>query len=249
MNKLGFFAALLVVALLVSPASAGVTFGDGGAALQGVLDDITVGGNSSINVLTDEVDAPALGLDEIWQIGGSGGSVATVVIELGAAFAPTNHFGLYDSHNAANYVEIFPGAATAGSQALVSILGDGSIFVNFQDTGVDFAANSFGYYLEVNATGNTYYSQTSLNNDGFDHMAAYQGVGDTIQIPPFAAGPWGSNEYILAWEDLPGGGNGNFVDFVVLVESVQPVPEPAAMLVWGFLGTVGLCWLRRRRQG
>lgn len=25
------------------------------------------------------------------------------------------------------------------------------------------------------------------------------------------------------------------------------VPEPAAMLVWGFLGIVGLCWLRRRK--
>ncbi len=94
--------------------------------------------------------------------------------------------------------------------------------------------------------GGFWYSDTSLNGDDADHMYAYEGVGDTIQIGGFAPGPWTSNEYILAWEDL----DAEFADFdyddmVVLVESVSPVPVPAAVLL-GFLG-LGAAGLKLRR--
>ena len=102
--------------------------------------------------------------------------------------------------------------------------------------------------------GGFFYSDPTLNVDKIDHMYAYQGVGDTIQILPFAAGKWGPNEYLLAWEDLVGpcstastsGADCDYTDFVVLVESVNPIPEPASLAIAG-IGLLGLGAVNRRR--
>ncbi|MCP5515960.1 MAG: hypothetical protein H7A45_01730 [Verrucomicrobiales bacterium] len=126
-----------------------VTFGDGGAALQGVLDGITLApnaNNSSVNVVTDQMSDQ---LDSYWQIGGSGGSVSTIVIEL-AGFADDNVFGIFDAADPNNKVPVLAGSAGAGDKALLSIHADGSVELNFVDTGIDFAAgNNFGFYLDA----------------------------------------------------------------------------------------------------
>ncbi len=223
---------------MAGAANADVVFGDGGAALQGVLDGITVGGPSSVNVVTDQFSP-----DQMWGITGSGGSISTLIIEL-ADFANGNSFGVYDVANPANFVTIFTGAQGAGAQAALSILADGSVHVNFVDTGVDFASgNQFGFFLNVADTGNRWYSENALNVDGMDHLAAYQGNdSDVVQIPPFSAGVWTSNEYILAWEDLHADvSDKDYTDFVVMVESVRPMPEPGilALMGLGLLGFVG----------
>lgn len=231
---------------MAGAANADVVFGDGGTALQGVLNSITVGpvaGSSSVNVVTDQFSP-----DHTWAITGSGGSISTLIIEL-AGFANGNSFGVYDLANPANSVQLFSGLQGQGDQAALAILADGSVRVNLVDTGVDFASNKFGFYLNVADTGNRWHSNTALNDDGMDHMAAYQGTNtDTIQVPPppfptpFGAGLWTNNEYILAWEDLHASiADRDYTDFVVIVESVKPIPEPGilALLGLGLLGMVG----------
>lgn len=265
MKKQTILAAAIAAAFgftVAGAANATVTFGDGGAALQDVIDDVTVSALgvantdplesdagigdattdlslSSVNVATDQYSP-----DQLWSINATGGSVATLIIEL-AAFADGNSFGMYDPNTNA-MAQIFAGSAGEGDQVTVNILLDGSVVVGGTDTGVDLTGNTFGYYLNVADTGNTWYSETSENIDGMDHMAAYQGNNsDILQLGNFQAGIWGTNEFILAWEDLHGDvADKDYTDFVVMVESVTPIPEPGILALMG-LGLLGFMGGRR----
>lgn len=191
------------------------------------------------------VNTNQYGPDQVWEIGGAGGSLATFIIQI-AGLASQSTFGIYDVSNPNNRVALFDGSAglSAGDQVLVSILADGSVRKNFVDTGIDFAGNAFGYYLRVGST--TFFSQTSLNG-GSDQMVAFEGDGDRIRIGGLAAGPWGSNEFILAWEDISyGSSDKDFNDFVAIVESVSGVPEPGTLALLGFgLMAIGAAVRRR----
>ena len=172
-------------------------------------------------------------IDTLWTIK-TREAAATIVIEL-AGSANTNTFGIYDTNDSSSRVELFAGAAGTASQAVLMIGADGSVWINWVDTGIDFAANSFGYYLDSSTRnrGGLFFSDTTLNADARDHMVAYQGKGtDTIKIGWHRTQLWGVDSYALAWEDLAGGGDSDYQYFVVMVNSVLPVPLPAA--VWLF---------------
>lgn len=217
------------------------------SSLQSVLDNITISPNyhdSSVDVTTDMLpdDKGAGPYDSYWSVTASGGSWSTIIVELCTGLTPDKQtFGVFDYADSTNYVELFAGSAGAGDQATLSIKADGSVWVNLSDSGKDFAANLFGFYFDTTAYGAgslRVYSDTALNSDGVDHMYAYQGKDiDTVQLPGLARGVWTDNEFVLAWEGKYDGYamNYDYEDFVVMVESVTPIPVPGAVLL-GLLG-------------
>lgn len=230
----------LKLGLMASLVMAGASWGTviNGSSLQTILNNITNDGSSSVDVNADQVSQ-----DKYWALTASGTSAATMIIEV-AGNASSNTFGLYDLANPSNKVTLFAGVATGGDQAAVSIKNTGAVYVNFVNTGVVFASSSFGYFLS--GPGGTFYSDDALNPSGLDHMVSYQGKNDLVTLPGLYSGTWTPNEYVLAWEDLAYGDN-DFDDMVVMVESVQPVPEPTTLGLMG-LGLLGMGLLARRKK-
>jgi hypothetical protein len=208
-------------------------------SLQEIIDSITVGPVSGTSSTTVATDAIADDRDSSWAVTASGSSVATLIMEL-AGNANFNEFGVYADDV---YIPLFTGSMSAGAGVTFSLfdLGDSvySVFTNYTDTGYDFHTNKFGFYLD--GPSGLFHSDTAANSDGMDHMLALQGNNtDTIQLPYRAPGVWTDNEFILAWEDTAGLGDGDYNDFVVMMESVTNVPEPAplALMAIGLLALV-----------
>ena len=220
----GFFAALSIVALLATGASAALRAPQvavAGGSLQGYLNGV----GESINVLTDQQDVST------WQTTVSNNATFTLMIEL-AGNAATNNIGIYNGGAVAPPLyQVFPGAASAGwfatcsfrnapVRVVVNLFDDNAAFQG-QNTYLGADASNFGYYLQ--GPGGTFYTQDARNPGGTPQAVTFAGTGNN------------SGQWWPCFEDLTesNGKDNDFEDAVLFLESIAPTP--VSHTTWGAL--------------
>ena len=182
---------------------------------------------------------------EIFSISDTDGTdddITGLLVLENAAFAGVNRSFIYDLDDPTNQLTIFDGAATVFDSVVLTFAG------GMWDNGADMATfgsgAEFGIGLD-SGSGDTWYSQNALNTDGFDHLLVF----DTEGLPGIA----GAFEGIVAWEDLPFGGDEDYTDHVIagtdlVVIQQQIVPAPGPLLLVG-LSLLALAGIGVHRRG
>jgi hypothetical protein len=240
--------ALLTVSGLANGALISGTTSDGANKdLESLFNDewLTSGAAMDVNA---EARTPGL-----WQIGASGGAFSKIIIEV-AGHSSINNFGLYDRNDPDNRLAVFSGSDGAGESRTIEYKGGGVFEAYGAGTPVETAnlgSATFGFYLRNSENGDLFLSESARNPDGATQMVGFEGDGNReADFHGSGASTWLTNEWVLAWEDLPyGTSDRDFNDFVGVVESVYPVPAPGMLGLLG-LGLIGLGVVGRgRRQG
>ncbi len=233
--------------------------------LQNLIDSKTLGGASSINVSTDETG------DEKFAFQSSGASATYVAT---VSYAYPVEFGMYDVYNSDTKVSLFdtnagsqPGDSTqiyiqysALNNTVTTYYFDGScpFFGICVVDSATFSTSQVGFY--ATSVYGTFYSESGknaaandANGDGVkddDHFLTYAGQGDYFNAN--GDGHTFLNDlahwYIAVEATTLGDPSSNdYTDFIVQLESLQPVAEPETLALFG-AGLLGLAAFARRKK-
>lgn len=237
----------LALGLAVSPAAAAPIGTESvrpvpvtGSALQAVLDAAV--GPGILSAATDQHPAG------YWaSVGGTLVLNAALLRESAGYNEPFNAFGIWADANGdtdggdRTMVHIFTGGATApGAATLDWATNPGALTISGGagvNSGVYGGIDPYGFGFYLNSHNGTSSSMDPLNYNGGAQALAFREPGD-------------GHRWLLAFEDLPLGlgGDGEYDSMVVRVGSIEPVPEPATLLLLGS-GLMGLGAAGWRKRG
>ncbi len=186
----------------------------------------------------------------------AGGTSASTYVATISWYYPDIEFGIYEYGNASNRLKLFDESTATLGDSVTFEFNLTENWVKSYDSGGSIDQTTwfgdFGFYAI--ATDNQqqpigpYYSEDSLNPFNDAHFLTYEAKGDIVEIPNKGTGDDTGHWYVASEPDIASNRpwTSAFTDFVVLVESIVPVPVPAAVLL-GILG-LGVVGLKLRKH-